>query len=139
LYVVGRGPRARFYQDIHNQFWGYRRCGNYQVVDQDGVAINKVISITEAITTQAHTVDLGTTSGGANSNSSGQVVDTDAFGFVTSPAPVSGQYAVVRLVWSTTVNGSTVYLRVNCMDYEYNDVTMTDSTSSGPTVTCVQQ
>jgi hypothetical protein len=121
---------------VLDQFWGYRRCATYQVNDQNGNAIQRVLFVNEDVTLQAHSVDLSVGSGGSNTSSQGQVVDTLAFGFNSAPAPEPGDFAVVRQVWSTTVNSQTVTLRVNCVDYESSDVTVTDSTSLGTSVTC---
>jgi hypothetical protein len=109
------------------QGWGYKRCVTYQVVDQaeksikqDNIPIHEDFDVVafQNINVNAHYGD--------DSTQDGQILDTLAPFSEKAPGPQPGQSYKERQTLSTVVNGRTVKLRINCLDYQYDDVTITD-------------
>jgi hypothetical protein len=108
-----------------NQY-GYQRCVNYQVKDQDGDDIQAVLSVSEAETVVDQNISTSLNNGNNSTNADGQFQDDLAL-LNTSPLPGN---ACSILKQSFTATGNSSPIRVNCLQYSSTDVTITDVTSN---------
>lgn len=118
--------------------YGYSRNLTYTVLDQNNKAIKKAgMTATENVTKVASNPSNigGNTQASAPTASNGTFCDVQAFFSTTSPAPPSGTYIKSKQVITITLNSNTYTVRINCLDQQYNDVTITDVTST-PNATC---
>jgi hypothetical protein len=114
-------------------FWGYRYCGTYTVLDQNGAAMKQSgISLAEAIVVvKSNPANPKSGTGSATTNSSGQFRDTLAYGFTSAPTPQPGEYIIDNQTITTTINGQQTTLRINCINFQSNGVTVKNITSGG--------
>jgi hypothetical protein len=137
--VYNGGPLILNGRTVASVFYGYLRLGTYTVVDKNGNAIKN------AKMTAAEKIDNVTSnppnpvSFNANTpvpvDANGQFLDDLVFGF-SNAAPAPGQFIKERQT-ATIATKAQSYpkIRVNCLDKEYNDVTVTDVTGN-PNATC---
>ena len=117
------------------QGWGYSRCGTFTLMDQNGVAITRgSFTATESGSKVAsNPASIPVHTGGGNLTN-GTFQDFWAFVAVTAPPPQPGEFIKVfqRITIRDNESG-TAYpdIRINCLDFESNDVTVTDITISG--------
>ncbi|HBB94091.1 MAG TPA: hypothetical protein DC054_01755 [Blastocatellia bacterium] len=118
--------------------YGYSRLLTYTVLDQSGAAITQTgMTATE----QVYLVSSFPAGSGGDFTKSvpvgadGTFCDVQALYHETSPAPVSGEYIKSKQLLNITVPGRLDAVRVNCLNAQYNDVTITDTTSN-PNATC---
>lgn len=119
--------------------WGYSRLLTYTVLDQTG---NRPITQTGMDATE----DVRKVSSNP-ANAGGDVMVTvpvaadgtfcDVLAFFTSasPPPQPGDFLKNKQTLTITVPGRTDVVRVNCMNFQSNDVTLTNVTST-PNATC---
>jgi len=93
---------------------------------QAGIAFDESVQITDT------NVGLNSYNGSGSTDGGFNVKDMLALGSA-SAAPAPGSYAVAKQTWTLHSSGATV--RVNCLDFEATDVTVTNITST-PTVAC---
>lgn len=118
--------------------YGYSRLLTYTLKDQDGdtfahsgyEATEQVYAVSCNPTTACH--DFSKTVPVA---SNGTFCDVQAFYTNTSPPPQQGEYNKLKQLLNVTTPGYGYALRVNCINQQYNDVTITDSTSN-PDASC---
>lgn len=67
--------------------------------------------------------------------SDGTFCDIQAFFTTSPPAPQSGNYLKLKQYINITMPGRLDAVRVNCINQQYNDVSITDTTSN-PNATC---
>jgi hypothetical protein len=114
-------------------FYGYKECESYTVLDQNKNQIMQAgIEFDENVQITSTNVGLNSYTGGGFTDGAFNVKDMLALGSATA-APAPGSYAVAKQTWTLHSSGATV--RVNCLDFEATDVTVTNITST-PTVTC---
>ncbi len=115
------------------QFYGYEECESYTVLDQNGVQIKLAdIQFDENVTVTDTNVGLRSYTGSGYTDANFVVKDMLALGSATAP-PAPGSYAVAKQIWTAHSTGNVV--RVNCLDFESTDVSITDITGT-PTATC---
>lgn len=115
--------------------WGYSRCAVFTALDQSGIAIvTNVLSASETVpTVSSNPAGLRAKVGGG-SLVNGTFQDFWSFVAISSPAPQPGQFVKARqTITLTNTNASLTYpsVRINCLDFESSDVTVTDITSAG--------
>lgn len=115
--------------------WGYSRCATFVLKDQNGTIITGGnFSATESVPTiSSNPLNMHAKIGGGLVVS-GTFQDFWSFVRTVSPTPQPGQYVKARqsITIKDNNNGYTYNnLRINCLDFEYNDVTVTDITQSG--------
>ena len=120
--------------------YGYSQLVTYTVLDQTGAAIlNSSLTASENVTVVSSNPSGGKTTTATKPvplNSAGQFRDVLAFCFNAPPPPQPGEF--VKSKQALTINAATrTYnnLRINCLDQESSDVTITDVTST-PSATC---
>jgi hypothetical protein len=120
--------------------YGYARFPVYVVLDQRGTPISQGgMTATEAVyKVSANPVniapDLYESSTTVNPYD-GTFCDTLALFNPTPPAPQSGHYAKTKQFLNITMPGRSDTVRVNCLNAQYNDVSITDTTSN-PNASC---
>jgi len=133
----GTELRDCFDQPVTPVFYGYSRCPDYVVLDQASVRIDAAMVIREDVTVQATNVGLTSHTGDGATDSTGLFKDFLAFGNSTT-GPQPGDFAINRQILSVAIGAQSFTVRVNCMNYQATDVTVTDRTSSGVNVNCTQ-
>ena len=115
--------------------WGYSRCGAFVLKDQHGGIISSgSFTASESVSTvTSNPSNLRAKTGGGRLVA-GTFQDFWAFVATSPPAPQPGEYVKARQ--SITIkdnNNSLTYsnIRINCLDFEYNDVIVTDITQAG--------
>lgn len=115
--------------------WGYSRCGTFTLQDQAGAAI-----VTGSLTASEMVTTISSNPPGLRTNTGGGTLVNGAFqdfwSFVAGapPPPQPGEFAKVRQnITITNAGANLTYsnIRINCLDFEYNDVTVTDITQTG--------
>jgi IPT/TIG domain len=116
--------------------WGYSRCATFTLMDQTGTTAITTGSFTatESVPTVSSNPPGLTAKTGGGPLTNGTFQDFWAFVATSSPPPQPGEYLKARQ--SLTVkdnNASLTYsnVRINCLDFEYNDISVTDITNSG--------
>jgi len=116
--------------------WGYSRCATFTLMDQTGTTAITTGSFTatESVPTVSSNPPGLTAKTGGGPLTNGTFQDFWAFVATSSPPPQPGEYLKARQ--SLTVkdnNASLTYsnIRINCLDFEYNDISVTDITNSG--------
>jgi hypothetical protein len=126
-------------ENLASNWTGYKRCVKYQVRDENGKLIKKVLTVHEDVTVQEQCqgCSFEGVTGDGDTEPDGWFYDMLALGN-TGNGPQPGHYFIARQIFSTTVNNQSVVLRVNCLHYTHTDVTVTDRTSEGTSVNCTQ-
>jgi len=118
--------------------YGYSRLLTYTVLDQTGTAITQTgLTATEQVyLVSSYPVGSG---GDFTSNvavgADGTFCDVQALYHGTPPAPQSGEYIKLKQYINITTSGRLDAVRVNCLNDQYNDVSITDTTSN-PNASC---
>lgn len=118
--------------------YGYSRLLTYTVKDQSG---NTIAAAGMTATEQVYKVSSNPPNAGGDFTSSapvggnGTFCDIQALFHTTAPAPVSGEYIKAKQEITITLPGRADLVRRNCLNQQYNDVTITDVTSN-PNATC---
>src|SRR5579884_3940885 len=115
--------------------WGYSRCGTFTLQDQAGAAIvTGSLTASEMVTTISSNPPGLRTNTGGGTLVNGTFQDFWSFVAVAPPPPQPGAFAKVRQnITITNAGANLTYsnIRINCLDFEYNDVTVTDITQTG--------
>ena len=115
--------------------WGYSRCGTFTLQDQAGAAIvTGSLTASEMVTTISSNPPGLRTNTGGGTLMNGTFQDFWSFVAVAPPPPQPGEFAKVRQnITITNAGANLTYsnIRINCLDFEYNDVTVTDITQTG--------
>jgi hypothetical protein len=119
--------------------YGYERRVTYTVLDQDSHAItNASMTATEAVTK----VSSNPSNAGGNVNitvavgSDGTFGDILAYCVSSPPPPQPGEFIKDIQAISVMLNAVSYPVRTNCLDFESNDVSLTDVTKKTPPATC---
>lgn len=122
-------------QVVTSPFYGYEECEAYTVLDQysdtiypEGLQFDEDVQVVDT------NVGLTSSMGSGVTDSTGILRDMLALGSA-GHAPNPGDYAVEKQTITLHSTGATV--RVNCLDKEYTDVSVTDITSA-PGTTCTR-
>jgi hypothetical protein len=119
--------------------YGYSRLLTYTVLDQDGHAFaHSGYSATEevfAVSCNPSNACHDAENTVPVNSSNGTFCDVQAFFTTAAPAPVQGEYIKLKQYLNITTTGHLWALRINCINQQYNDVTITDTTSN-PNATC---
>jgi len=116
--------------------WGYSRCVTYQLLDQNTPA--KPIeggNYTAQETFTLVSANVPFTPHNQNNPLNADGVFLDFLGLTTtkSPGPTSGQFIIemqsITILDNNT--GTTYPIRKNCLNFQYNDVTLKDITAGG--------
>jgi hypothetical protein len=122
-----------------NVAYGYSRLLTYTVMDQTGnQAIRQAgLTATEVVyKVSSNPANIGgdrTTSG--QTAADGTFCDVQSFSYSAAPPPQPGEYLKLKQYINITVPGRGDAVRINCINQQYNDVTITDVTSN-PNATC---
>ena len=121
-------------------FYGYTRYIDYQVLDQrgpgfaimsDGMTQREVL-----IVTAKNPANQGTPMAGMGPvKTDGTFCDLQAYGLASPPPPQPGEFIKIKQTLIVTVAKQDYTVRINCLDKEFDDVTITDVTST-PQATC---
>lgn len=119
-----------------NQY-GYQRCVTYQVKDQNGADWVGVLGISEVVAVVDQNINTNMSNGNSSTNAAGQFLDDLAL-LSTATLPTNACSIIKQ---SFTATGNDLAIRVNCLQYNSTDVTITDVTSnpascSKPTYHC---
>lgn len=133
-------PITRDGQVLVKVAYGYARFATYTILDSSENPIkNQQMSAAETVTKVASNPANGNTvsaKGFQAVNANGEFRDALSFSFPTPPPPVSGQFVKSKQELAVKTKAQTYQdLRVNCADFEYNDVTVTEVTDD-PNATC---
>ena len=118
--------------------YGYSRLLTYTVLDQTRAAITQTgMTATEAVYLVS---SFPPGSGGdfeksVSIASNGTFCDVQALYHETSPAPASGEYIKAKQLLNITLPGRLDAVRVNCLNQQHDDVTITDTTTN-PNASC---
>jgi len=117
--------------------YGYSHLLTYTLKDRDGNTFaHSGYEATEevyAVSCNPNTCGNGEKTIPVNS-SSGTFCDVIAF-FTNVSAPISGEYQKMKQLLNITTSGHLWAVRVNCINAQYDDVTISDSTAN-PNATC---
>jgi hypothetical protein len=119
--------------------YGYARFPIYVVLDQRGHAISQSgMTAAEAVykvsaNPGSLVPDLYESSKAVNPD--GTFCDTLVLFSTIAPGPQSGNYAKTKQLLNITMPGRLDAVRVNCLNFQYNDVSITDTTSN-PNASC---
>jgi hypothetical protein len=115
--------------------WGYSYCVSFTLKDINGNTIQlgsfTASEVVQKVSSNPSTLTPRT---GGGPLTAGTFKDLWAFVSTSSPAPQSGEYLKERQKITVTDNNTLnqyTNIRINCVDFEYNDVTATDITNSG--------
>ena len=119
-----------------NQY-GYQRCVTYRVKDQNGADWVGVLGISEVVAVVDQNINTNMSNGNSSTNAAGQFLDDLA---LLSTATLKADACSI-IKQSFTATGNDLAIRVNCLQYNSTDVTITDVTSnpascSKPTYHC---
>ena len=131
---IGLPPKIREYPT----YYGYQECEDYTVLDSNGNAIKRFgIQIDESFgiptTSPGLTVHFNKRSGWTDET--GTLTDELARGTQNPPPPAPGSYILEQQ--TLTIHDTGAAVRVNCLDYEATDVTVTDITKN-PNTPCTR-
>ena len=118
-------------------FFGYQECESYTVFDKGNPPkqiVRAGIAFDEQMDIVATNMNSQHSQGNGNTNDKGILVDDLNLGTNVAP-PQPGQYIVKKQ--TITLHSTGVTVRVNCLDYEATDVTVTDITSA-PNAACTR-
>jgi len=124
-------------QLVTSVFYGYQACEAYTVFDQESPPqqlVNGGIAFDEDLQVVDTNVGLTSSTGSGATDSTGILRDMLNLGSSTH-SPLPGSYVVDKQTITLHWNGAVV--RVNCLDFEATDVTVTDITSM-PNTTCTR-
>jgi hypothetical protein len=114
-------------------FYGYSQTETYTVLDQNGKAItDSGMTANESVTVVSSNPSgiVNTAPGPVDLNAAGQFYDYQSFGFTSPPPPQNGEYVKTKQVISISLAGVSYQVRINCIDAEYNSLTITDVTDN---------
>jgi hypothetical protein len=125
---------------VSTTFYGYAHPFRYSVKDQAGIAIiSPNMTQTEYLQFASSNVMQPTTYPPSSSpvRENSGFDDVLAFGFPSSPAPQPGQYLKQKQTISISLvgGGFSGIVRVNCLNKQYNDVSIIDITAT-PDASC---
>ena len=120
--------------------FGYSRLLTYTVLDQDGHTFAHSGYEAEE---QFHAVSCNPSPDACEDGSSttdvdqsqGTFCDVQSLTTLAPPAPQTGQYSKLKQIISITTSGHLWVVRVNCINKQSNDLTITDTTST-PDAAC---
>jgi hypothetical protein len=118
-------------------FYGYQECASYEVYKVSSKQRppqqikRKGIAFDEEVTIGIHNIDTTPTTSPGATDKSGILLDDLVLGGTTRPLNL-GSFTVDRQIIKLHSTGTTV--RVNCLDFEVADVTVTDITSAPDTI-----
>jgi hypothetical protein len=119
-------------------FYGNAQTETYTVRDQDGT------TMTQGGMTAMETIQFVSSNPGGyitknpnpvTVNSQGQFSDYQSFGFSVPPPPMQGEYLKTKQTITIQLNSRQYTPRVNCINDTYNNIIITDVTST-PGATC---
>lgn len=118
--------------------YGYARFITYTVLDQNGHVIKKSgMAADEQVTVLSSNPPGQTeqTQSGVATDSNGMFSDVVAFCTTAPPPPQPGEFIKDKQSISIRVGNTSYLVRVNCVNKQSSDVTITDKTST-PAATC---
>lgn len=117
--------------------WGYSHCATFTLMDQETPAraiTSGSFTASETVATVASNPSGLKANVGGGPLTDGSFLDFWAFTAKSAPPPQPGEYVIVKqniTVTNTASGKSYTNIRINCLNYQSTDVTVTDITKSG--------